>query len=399
MLNKGLAIVVLLGAGTTPAVAQEARRLDFGVRAKVVHDTNVARSDQTQAALRGVTPEDTIFTPSLTFDVFFPVSKQSIFLNGGIGYDFHRKNVKLDSEAMDLNAGANARIGPCQPTILASYLRRQSDLQDLGLVNPENIIETSSIDLSVNCAREVGFGIGATLGRGWSNNSNPVQAQLDHNSSSAGASVSYQNHALGSLILMGQYQKVEYENRAVMDLLSTGYEMTSFGLTFERRISSRLQAKLSMAQTNVDQLQSRPASASSSFSGLTYGGDVTFRPTTRLRAQLNYERAVTPSNYIGKLYDVAETVRVSGDYQVGSRVTVGVGAERRNVKSEGATLAIGPSILLTDSEINTLFGVLTFRQSERLVFNFDMQHEEREANNPVFDYSATRIGATASVAF
>ncbi|MBT9471366.1 MAG: outer membrane beta-barrel protein [Pseudomonadota bacterium] len=394
------AAAAMVGAVTfsSAASAQETRRLDFGAHASVFHDSNVARTDETLAAQRGIEPEDVIFTPSLRFDLLLPISRQSFFLNGTAGYDFHRENNQLDSERFNVSSGLNGQLGPCRGTLMGGYTRAQGDLQDLTLINPENTREVTSVNANVSCARPTGLGLQLSAGHEWANNSNVLQAQSDYESSSGQVGVTYGRPTFGVLTVFAQRQRTEYDNR--IGLGSTpGYDMTAAGVSFERRLGARIEGTLSLSYSWVDPLTSAPGGAGE-YTGTTYGADFVFRPTERLETLFTYERSIVPSTRIGKLYDIQEDLRLEARYQLGARFQVGLGGRMLDSTSEGSTLVgVNPGLLLTDSRTKVMFGSLTFKQSQRTSIRLDVSREEREANIPTYEYSTTRVGLTADVAF
>ena len=164
---------VLLGAGalSTPAHAQEMRRLDFGLQGRVEYNSNVARTDETQAAIRGLTLGDTIFTPAATFDLLLPVGRQSLFLLGSAGYSFYDNNKDLDRERVDLTGGVNTRFGPCAATFSGGYARGINRIDDPVLIdNVRNIQETERLGVDVSCSRQTGLGVVGAMSKEWTSN-------------------------------------------------------------------------------------------------------------------------------------------------------------------------------------------------------------------------------------
>lgn len=403
MLDGKLALATLLALGAicSPAAAQEARKLDFGVRLAARHDSNLARSNATTAAVRGITPEDYIFTPAATFDLVLPVSRQSFFVRGSAGYDYYRENTQLNSARYDVESGLNGRFGACSGTVMTAYHRSQSDLQDLTIVNPKNVLELTNLTAQVGCQRQAGLGVSGSVGHVWATNSNRIQSQSDYEADQASAELSYGRPTLGSLTTFLQYQKTEYKDAGPLLGRQNGYELLAGGVSYERRIGSRLQGRVSVSQSQVDPIGILPGGGGGgdSYSGVTYSGDLTYRPTDRMEAMFEYSRAIVPSTQRGTLYDLDESYRLSGKYKVGSRIVAMLGGERRESTAEG-TLG-GPPIggNFTESRTVSLFGSLSFQQNDRLSYLLDIIHEERTTNDPRFDYSATRIGLTADVAF
>lgn len=382
----------------TPAAAQEGRKLDFGLRASVYHDSNFARSSAAQAAIRGIEPEEMVFSPAATFNLVQPLSRQTVFLNGVVGYDFHRENDRLNRARYALDGGVSSRLGPCSPSVTAAYSHSQSDLRDVTLLDPENVLEASTLGASLACSRGTGLGANVSVTKGWNNNSNIVQEQLDSETSGMSAGLSYSRPALGTLQTFVQYQKVEYPHRLSIPGTSSGYDLWAQGVTFDRKLGARIQGSVSVSHSSVDMSGAAQAGAKN-YDGWTYAADVGYRMSSRLNTRLELSRGIVPSTRLGRAYDIRERIGLSGDYQIGSRILLGLGAERVEETFRGAIVTAGPGIFLSNSETNSVYGSLTYRQSERLSFKFNVTQQERETNNPLYNYDSTRIGLTTDVSF
>jgi hypothetical protein len=387
----------LLGvaAMSTSAHAQETRRLDIAAQARVLHDSNISRSSEAEAALSGVKQSDTIYSPGLTVDIFLPVSRQSLFLSGSGGYNFHQENKRLDSDRFDLRGGVNLQGGPCVGVASGSYYRGQNDLQDVSLLVSENAVETKGLQANVSCARPSGLGVTASVSQAWTSNSNVVRLQSDSETTQGSAGIFYARPALGRLTVFGSLSNTDYPHQNLLGV-GNGYEARSVNVSFERRISTRLQGIVHYGYSDVEPSNPLPGS-SGKFSGSTYGGNLTYRPSTRLTTNLSFDRAITPSNGLGGLFNVSSVWRLSGSYELGSRILVSLGAEMADTDSEGA-VALGAA-RLTNSQTEAAFGAVRFVQSERISWILDARREQRDTNAPQFDYSRTVVGLTANVAF
>src|SRR5581483_6356958 len=96
--------------------------------------SNIASSSAALAAARGLKRSDVLYAPALDVNLSEPMGGLSLFLLGQAGYDFHQRNSILDGERLNLQAGADARLGGCTATPSASYSRFQSNLADLSIV-------------------------------------------------------------------------------------------------------------------------------------------------------------------------------------------------------------------------------------------------------------------------
>ncbi len=385
----------LLGvmATSTPAIAQQTRTVDFGFQGRVLVDSNVSRSSEAAVAARNVDREDVIYSPALSFNVVLPISRQSFYLRGAAGYDFHQKNDQLNSESFDVTSGLNGRLGPCSGSVSTSYYRGQANLQTVTLINSENAVETTTVGGGLACARSGGLGLTGNISKDWTSNSNAVLLQNDAETMNASVGVFYERPALGKLTVYTSYADTEYPDRKIAGV-ADGFESRTVGMSFERRISTRLQGVLSYGYTKVEPNVATPGG---NFSGSTYGVDLIYRPTTRLRTQFVFNRQITPANGLGGLYTVANTWRVTGAYELGSRFALKAGAELADSNAEGV-VPVGLPVL-TDSESRAVFGAISFLQSERITWTLDARYEERDANTALFNYSRTLVGLTTNVAF
>lgn len=385
----------LLGVAAlaTPALAQETRSVRFGVQARVIHDSNVSRSDAATAALRGIQREDTIFSPAVTADVLLPVSRQSLYLRGSAGYDFHESNNQLDAENLDFEGGVNLRFGPCQGQLGGSFHHGQANVQTVSLVDSENAIDSSSVGATVGCTRGTGLGVTAAAHKTWSENSNAVAFQNDAETWDGTVGVTYSRPALGTLTVYAGYSDTDYPNR-LLPTSSSGYETTTLGVSFERRISSRLQGVITYGYTTVE---TDSLLSNSDFEGSTWNVDLIYRPTTRLRTEFSMGRAVTPANSVGGLYSIATNYRLAADYEVGSRIALSLGTEFVDSETDGSFASVFP--VLTDSQSYAVFGAISFAQSERIHWTLNARYEDRDANAPQYTYDRTVVALAAGVAF
>lgn len=400
MAIERLAWMLTLGATalSSPVLAQEARSLDFGLQARVEHDSNVAQSSELVAQQRGLSRSDTIFTPSLNVNALIPVGRQSVFLRGAVGYTFYDKNSQLDRARVNLTGGANGRAGPCTGAVTGGLLIGQSELTDIALVTSvENVQETKRIALDLSCARPTGLGVVFSASQDWTDNSVEQLFSSESERRSIMAGFSYSRPALGSITVFANHQETEYPNRLLAVGVTDGYEMDAYGVTYSRQLGARIQGTVTAAYTTVNPASSALLGAAvADFTGTTYSGNLTFRATSRLRAQANFSRAITPSVGVGKQYDVQTGYGISADYDIGSRFAVNLGMGQNESESEGV---LPSSLTLTSSRLTTVFGSVRYKQSDRISLTLNARREERKANLPQFEYSSNRIGISADVAF
>jgi len=392
-----LIVGAVLGMATvsSQAAAQESRQLKIGLHADVTHDSNVTASSKSQAALRGLTPEDTIFTPSVTFDALAPMGRQALFLRGSAGYIFHDANKRLDRESLDLTGGLNGRFGPCATIVTLGYSRGLSQYEDpLLVLSVENVQDVKQAKLDVGCSRETGFGVILGASKNWITNDLALVKESDSESRTVTAGIGYKRPTFGSLSLFVNQTQVEYPNRPA----NSGYEMQSAGLTYERKLGARIEGTVTVAYTTVDQESTGVgAGVARNLDGATYSGQLTYRVNNRMRLQGSVDRAITPSTGLGRTYDVTQGYRVGGEYDLGSRITFSLGGGQVERDSEGSQPVVG--LALTNSTTKVMYGAVRYKQSDRLSFVLNVARDERTTNTPQFDYTSNRIGLAADVTF
>lgn len=393
-LAAALSLVALPACAANPQDAlQETRHLDISLRAEVEHDNNVAKTSDALAAQRGLTPEDVLFRPSVAIDFLAPVGRQSIFLRGDVGYTFYDKNKKLERENLDFAGGANVRFGPCRSTLGGAYTRGLNQVENGNVFEiVENVQETKTASLDLQCARETGLGVIVQASAVSSTNDLTAMRLNDYDATTVMAGVTYQRPALGMVTFFGSQTKTEYDNRP----LSRGYNVQSIGATFERQLGARIQGTFTVAYATVDPI-GPAAIAGDDFSTTTYGVAVTFRATERLRFRGTFDREVVPSDAVGRTYDLNTSYAISADYDLGKRIAFGLGFASIDQESSGVSTL--PIIQMTDATTETMFASVRYRQSERLSFLLQATRQEQNTNAPQFDYTSNRIGLTADVRF
>ena len=401
MAFERLAFGLMLGAAglSTPAVAQEARKLDFGLRAEVERDTNVSRSNAAQAASQGITQEDTIFTPGATVDLWIPVGRQAVFLTGTAGYSFYDKNTQLNRERASLKGGVEGRVGPCMGTLSGDLLYGQSEIADVALAQfASNVVKTTRLGVDVSCSTSAGLGAVFSGLQEWSDNSASQLVGSDAERQSLMGGLSYSRPTLGTLTAFTTLENIEYPNRRLLGGGSDGYEMTAIGLTYARQLGARIQGTVSVAYTNVEPADSGlPGAGSADYSGTTYSGDLTYRASSRLQFRGYFSRAVTPTVAVGQQYQVQTGYGIGTDYDLGSRFRLSAGFDQNESDADGVLPPL-PNVM-TSSTTTAIYGALRYQQNKRLGLTISVRHEERDANTPQFDFKGERYGIAADVAF
>ncbi len=399
MSRQRLMRAAIIGAAFLPLAAQaetQARKVHFTLRARAEHDSNVALSNAAQAALIGIKPSDTLYVPSLSVDVFVPVSRQALFLRGGVSYDFHQNNQQLDRGHADLTGGLNLTTGPCQSTVSLAYARAQADLQVLTLADPRNTYETQKADFNTTCGRVSGLAATFSASAERGNNSNRFQAVSDSRTKSYTVGVIYRRPSLGTVQIFGSHTNTEYPDRTIVVGASRGFDLDALGVTYERNVGSRLNAKLSASSSDLKSITNL-AGGGGNFKGTTYSADLRYRPTSKLNLDLHHSRSIDPALEIGRLYNLQQQTSLGASYQLGTRITLAGSAAKRRIDAQGVLQLAG--VLLTNSETKYETVSVSYRQSPKLSFVVDAAREDRRTNIAKYDYSSDRVGLTAVLGF
>lgn len=404
---RPLALGVLACASTSSiAFAQDApivdnqRQMEIRARADAIHQTNVGQLNKALSLSRGITPEDWTFRPSLQIDVVQPLGRQALFLKGSAGYDFHRRNQQLDRERVDLQGGYLTTLARCRLIAVGGYRAAQSELSDLSNLtsSTKNLLQEKSASGFIDCTRNTGLGAQLTGSHVVSTNTDQLQKQSDATTDTGGVTLAYRNPALGNIAVIGVYAQSDFPNRIVAIGVPPGddFLVRSLGISLEKKFGSKIKSNIAVSRSLLKR-GSAPAGTPLKTSSTTYHADITYRLSSRLEFEAIGDRAIVPSNRVGKLYDVERNAELVGRYKIGPRIMFTAGGRREDVKSN-ADSTLGPNVI-TKSRDKIVYGSVRYRQSQRVSYFAELRQNDRITNLPVFDFSDTRLTLSADVAF
>ncbi len=394
-------------AASTMAPAQSGDRTqEIDLIADIIYDSAVAGSGTTLANLRRIRQSDEIFEPSIRVNIARPIGRETVYLQGDIGYDFYRLNHVLNRENIDIRPGILAPIGLCQTSVSGEYGRAQSELSELALspsgpvlAVTKNLREIKEIGGGASCGRATGLGFNANASETWVANSSVTQSFTNAQTFSGSSGVEYRRPSLGSISLFGAYSHTDYPDRAglaallMIPGLSSGYNTVSGGLSWSRRVGARLEGNASISYTSLNPIGTN----SGKFSGLTYSAGLNYRVTPRILTALTISRATVPSIRLNSSYSIDELYAGNVSYRLGSRITLGANASFAHNSYQG--LALGPSFDLTDEKIYTVAGNADFKLNRRMSFGLSVEHIQRDANFAGLSYPDTRVNLTTRASF
>ena len=389
-----------------PSIEPGTRVQTIGLASQIIYDSNVAGTSSSLAALRGIAPSDEIVSPSLSFELARPIGRETVYLQGSAGYEFHLRNKLLNRENIDVRPGVIGQIAGCQVGLGGGYSRAQSDQSQLaftpnGIITPaqqQNVLEVEQLGGTASCGKATGFAPNLSVSETLTNNSSPIQRFTNARTFSASGGLAYRRPTFGALSVFGSYSRTDYPDRAGLinfgaGSIGNGFQTSSVGVIYTRSLGSRLRGTVSVSYTKLENL----GTALPGFGGLTYSANVTYQLSSRIQFAGNVSRATAPSNRLNSSYSIQEAISGQVLYQLGRRITLSGGGSSGHNIYDGVPYPIGFD--LTDEKTYTVFGDAAFRLTQRLSFDLNVQHLQRNANFPGLNYPDTRVGLTARATF
>lgn len=376
--------------------AQEAREGSFeevGLNFDLRHLGNAARTDAATAAARGLVRSDERLTVGVDVIVNRSLGRNTLRLEGNVGYDFYRRNTRLNRERIGIGAQAGVNVGPCLADLSARLDRRQSDLESIALVNLPGIDSVENTE-TVQTYRVEGrcgyvYGLRPSLGyehrRG--DNSNSVRELSDYRSDRVFGGLSYDHPVAGRVKLTAERDNVDYGNRAGTPLAGlSGYRMDEIRLQLSRDIGTLLTADAMVAYNWL-----KPDnSTASGFNGTTWRIGGTLKPGLRLQINASTERTINPSLAGEALYTRMRVHQARATYALSERISANAGISYSKRNFAGAQANFGP--LLAEDSFRRIFGGMTFRAGRRLDLGLEAGHEKRNGTGATYDYSSSYVG-------
>lgn len=386
-------IVVFASAGTVRAA--DDNRVDIQAVVTETYDSNVSRSDAAIAAKRGLSPQDSIFAPSVAIDLLLPVSREALFLKGSVGYDFYADNHELSNGQVDLQGGVRGQLATCKGALINDYSYAQSNLQDLTVAVTRNAESSEAINFNASCGGQVGLAPTFAVSQRWSNNSSPELLTSDFTDLNLQAGLAYRQPRFGELSTYFSYDQTDFPNRDLLigpASIQDGYKVYGIGVQYDRHFGAKIEGTVKVAYTSL-----RPDIASvPGFNGVTFGADVTFRFSRLLQAKLMLDRSVDPTIRPDVTYAIENTYGFETDYSLGRKLKLVGSISGSSNSYHGADLI--PGIDIASENDWAVHGSVAYQLNRRIGFELDADHEVRDANVTAFSYSDTRVGLSLKAA-
>lgn len=393
------ALVSVLGLAAATALCEHAEaddvdRVKIEATASASFDSNVAHSGAALAAQRGITPRDTVISPTVSIDLSLPVGLQQLFLKGSVGYDFYGRNSQLNSQDINLTGGVAARLRACKATLTGSVDDASTDLAQLAATVTHNVENTDTIGVSADCGRQVGLGPTFSFTQRWSSNSAAQMFQSDSRSTSATAGIAYRRPQFGELELIGSVGRTDFPNREIQvdgASIQDGYRQYGVGVRYDRRLGARIQGTFELGyialQPDLPRVQD--------YHGPYYRADVSLRISSRLQAQLQAERSINPTNVTDATYDLRDLISGALDYVVTPKIKLHLAASDTTDNYNGGAFVSG--VVVTHQVTRVLTASSHFQLNRRAAIDMWVTQEVGNADLRSYDYTDNRVGVSISV--
>lgn len=364
----------------------------------VRHDSNVARSDADRAQARGLTRADQRATPSLDFTYIRPLGRNRVSILASAGYDFYRRNKRLNRERLTFGGNGTAFVGPLTFDLGAQFARRQTDPADLtpllipGTDSIRNTQTTQDYNAKVRFGSQpYGLKPVATLGRAIGNNSNERRRFANYRSTTYGGGVSYESPTIGYWDLQYLKSDIDYPNRPAT-IAQSGFSTERVSLSGRRELGAILVANGSISWITLTPDGS--AAGVDRFRSVGYTLGLSAVPTPDIRVAGNFSRDVSPSIGTDALYQVNNSYSVSGSYALSRDISFTVSGLIDDRHYEGAGQVFG--VALTDSVQRSVTASVDLAQTRPLRVGVDVGYQKRDANGTFFDYDSFYAGIRTS---
>ncbi len=392
-------LICALPGAAAAAEATNAPKDEITLELDVKSESNVARGSADRAAQRGLQRADQRATPSLSLTASRPIGPHRFSIDASLGYDFYRRNTRLNRERIEIEGVADLALSLCEVTLTPKISRKQSDLADItplsgtGSETVRNVETIQDYSGRIACGRRIGLRPYADVDRSIGNNSQIRRSLSDYRTSRYGGGLLYTSPAAGTVTLGYSHAANYYPNRILPTGGNDGYQIDSVDAKLERSIGSRLTGTIGASYVS---LKPRRAGVAS-FNSVTWDIGLTANVGADLQVHGAFSRKVQPSLVTDSLYHVDKLYSLDATYAMNTRTSFKVGFTSAPRKYFGAGPAFGP--VLTDDKRNEVFATLSYAQSQRLRFFIDGGYQTRRANDPLFNYDNAYVGLRTQLRF
>lgn len=400
-----LAFAQVAGAGAASAVLGGAEKpFTFGVQETTAYESNPARGNAADAALRGLRGDDVTLSPSVTATYSHGAGLYGVALNGLFGYAFHTRNSSLSSEHLSLSIVGNAAVGSlCSAGGSARYDRGQSDLQYLTIDVTKNVTQTYLVNGSETCSTPTGLTENVQVFR--SSTQNASSELSNYNTTGVSGLIGYSKPVIGTVGLTVSYNETSYDNggsksAALRAVTAPELRVTSVGVQISRPIGARLSGSASVSYSHSTQ-GAAPGllnAQRSSYDGLTTAIGLNYLVGPRLQLSTHVSRGLSGSSFRDVGYALVTQVDGQAVYKVSQRITATLGGSWGHTDYQGRLAYLVP-FTPGWQENTSVYGQASFRIGSRSAASLEIRHSTGEADLSLYNYSSNYLGLTLSTTF
>lgn len=399
--RSSLAVIAAFGAGHARAQAPgggDERRMDIGVGVHGYYDSDAVRGQNILNARPDAQREDFVTEPNITADIVSPIGRQSVFLNGSLGYRLYSHNSFLNRENIHVSGGFRVQpVRGCVATLSGNYVQQQSELYDiLDGFDPRNVEKIGGVGADVSCQAAGGLTPSLSYRRTRAKNSSIVRQANEYVSDNYTASLGYSRPNLGTISLYASYNDARYPKRRFLlpGLPADGTQVYSGGISYQRAIGTRLTGSVSAGYTKVDPR----LPGVKDFKGANWDAALTYDSRNRIKANLAFSRSVEQSNLIGDSYGVNTGFHLTTEYAFSDRIRLTAGGSYVRRRFEQSPLYQLPNFNSRDRTV-TVYSKLAVGNVGPVAIVFEAAREHRKSVVPVYNYGSTRFGVSATYRF
>lgn len=370
-----------------PGASQGGNQFSVAPALTTVYDSNVLRLNSIRS---GPARDDVRVTPAVTLIVRQGFARNTISLSGDIGYDFYQRFKGLQRLRTNIKADAGIPLGArCEVAPAASLLIQQAEIEDLGVA----VGRTARVlagQVTARCPRAVGFYPVVRADALRLTNSGGDNGLGRRNWSGTGGIV-YARPSLGQVQLFANTG--QFRRSSIVGGPDTGADIASIGLQFDRAITSRFAARLSVAGVRVSPTRRQAGR----FEGTNYSVDVRIAPIPSFIVSPRFSRQVIGSINAGSDYVLSREVGLGFNWSLGARtgIVAQVGKIDRRYFGEDPLVLL--QFRIADQ---TNVGSLAIRYAVRsLRLQLGVSRSERDSRNDFYDFDSTRVEFSARAGF
>lgn len=379
------------GAGPAGAAGGGVDRFTLDVRGRVSYEENQTARNDSLLNLRDLEPEDVVYSTGISMSYQLPSARQTALVTATADINRHRRNKQLDGENLAVTALLSRRLSACAVSGNVGYTRRQSEIDELTVVAvTKNVATQRLVGVQATCgAGNIVGSVGGQVSK--TTNSANDAGYVDSQVESATASLGYANQTLGTLSVFGQYSTSSYDDITLPGAaVARNFRQTGGGLSYSRRIGSRLNGAASVSYTVLDSDLEGGDSE-----GWTASASLNYRLSTRSNLNLAYSRGDQASSTIFASSQFTEKLDLSGTYRLSSRIDFRASASA--AQNRFRTTQIG--VQVTEDKVFKYGAGVSYRIGRDIRLGLDADYTERDANMALFDSEAMRVAVSVSSSF